>query len=55
MTNVPEKGKTDTCPNCGVAQANQHSISQSAICDGIRNGYIERMDGQTRIKNMGGK
>lgn len=53
MTNEPERGKTDTCPDCGVAQANQHSIGQSAICDGIRNGYVDKFEGQKRIKELG--
>jgi len=38
--NIPETGSTETCPYCSLKPANGHSISQSAQCDGIKNGSI---------------
>lgn len=40
-------GKTTPCETCGIAVANQHSIRESAKCDGIRNGYLNKDGSQT--------
>lgn len=48
--NIPERGKSTPCERCGVAAANQHTIRQSAICDGIKNGKIEKTEGQRLVK-----
>lgn len=40
MNNTPEVGSDRTCPHCALKQRNQHSLGQSAECDGIRTGKI---------------
>lgn len=52
MTNIPERGSQNPCPDCGVPVKNEHSLRQSAICDGIRNNKINRLEGQAMIKRM---
>ncbi len=42
MTNKPERGSNKPCPICTVRERNQHTIRESAVCDGIKNGYLAR-------------
>jgi uncharacterized protein (DUF983 family) len=41
MTSNPERGSTQRCPHCGIGEANQHTLSESAVCDGVKNGHID--------------
>lgn len=41
---------TKSCPYCGLAQADQHSLRESGICDGIKRGKIDPAIGKAAIK-----
>lgn len=41
--------KPTGCPVCGIAQKDQHSLRESALCDGIRKGYLSK-DAQKTAK-----
>ena len=36
----------EPCLICGIAQKDQHSLTEAGRCDGIRNGYVSVPDGQ---------
>lgn len=38
----PDRGPDGPCPYCHIPVANEHSIHQSGICDGIRTGKIKK-------------
>lgn len=37
------------CPVCHLPQKDQHSLRESAVCDGIRKGYLSK-DAQKTAK-----
>lgn len=40
---TPQQGVSKGgCPTCGVTPRNQHTLGESALCDGIRNGHLDR-------------
>lgn len=40
--NKPQRGSDHPCRTCGIATANQHTLGESAKCDGIRNGFLDK-------------
>lgn len=47
----PQRGSSDACRTCGIAEANQHTLGESAKCDGIRNGFLDR-NGRPIVKQV---
>lgn len=41
---TPQTGSSNRCPHCGIAKANEHSLAQSAKCDGIKSGKVKKGD-----------
>lgn len=49
-----ETGNKEQCEVCGAKQANQHTLSQSAACDGIKNGYLSQAVGKQMAQRCKG-
>ena len=37
-----------SCPYCGIAQKDQHSLREGGICDGLRSGKIRKVPTQDK-------